>query len=261
ELLYRATTRYTVAMGASGSSLLLGPQAEQEIKEALLFMLRETDSLTLLDQEFDWLGEKLIISDEISKFFERTGFEANIDRVLANIKKVHIGETFKIPLATNTAREITNLLNSVIYLQKVKPYLKGDVFQITTLLSGFRSTIKSYDRQDKLRTKGFFDELLTFGRDFSLLYSRFEGFQPILNSIFESYTVPLLQLDRDEAIHKIRTSGKTLTPFTQIIAAVGGEALFGTRSYLSDPQIRRLKDSMLEIIKRTTDFISLCAKL
>ena len=36
--------------------------------------------------------------------------------------------------------------------------------------------------------------------------------------------------------------------------------MFGTRSYLSDPQIRRLKDNMLEIIKWIIDFISLCGR-
>ncbi len=261
ELLYRATTRFTVAMGATGTSLLLGPQAEQEIREALLFMLRESDTLTLLDQEFDWLGEALTISNELTKLFEGTGFESDVYRLLTKARTTHISETIKVPLATSTARDLTNLLNLVIYVQKVKPYLKGDIFQISTLLSGFRSTIKSYDRQGKLRTKEFLDELLTFGRNFSFLYSRFEGFGPILNSVFEGYTASSLQQDGEAAIHKIRTSGKTITPFSQLLAALGGEIMFGTRSYLSDPQIRRLKDSMLETIKRIIDFISLCGKL
>ncbi|MHA2497720.1 MAG: hypothetical protein ACXAEI_19810, partial [Candidatus Hodarchaeales archaeon] len=62
-------------------------------------------------------------------------------------------------------------------------------------------------------------------------------------------------------IHNIRTQGRKLSPFTKTIDAIGGEIVFGKRSYLSDNQIQVLMDKMRVASKRVVEITQKVQKM
>ncbi|MFQ5981069.1 MAG: hypothetical protein ACE5OZ_23255 [Candidatus Heimdallarchaeota archaeon] len=257
ELMERGIQRFRIALRSSATPVLLGPKAEFELVEAFKFLLEEGNNPKLINQEFEYADQKFTVADEIKDVFDGSGFEMDLSQVLIEFEGLSeaVLKTNRIQLAEKYGKDLLDLMNGALFIRKVKPVMRGSVSEIQSTLSTITSIANKHIRNESFRTREFLDDLLSYCANVSKLYFKFEAFQQVFQHLIESHNADLLAgaADVDTVIHSIRTQGRKLSPFTKAIDAIGGEVVFGKRSYLSDNQILSLLDQMRSGARRVIE--------
>ncbi|MFX0114133.1 MAG: hypothetical protein ACFFB3_06265 [Candidatus Hodarchaeota archaeon] len=257
ELIERAVQRFRIALRSSANAVLLGPRAEYELIEAFKFLLEESNNPKLINREFEYADQNLTVADELRDVFDDTGFEMDLSQFLLEFENLSdsVLKSSRTQLAEKYGKDLLDLMNSALFIRKVKPYMRGNVSEIQSSVSSITTIANKHIRNESLRTREFLNDLLKYCADVSKLYFKFEAFQQVFQHLIESHNVDLLAgtSDIDSVIHSIRTQGRKLSPFTKAIDAIGGEVIFGKRSYLSDNQILALVDQMRSAARRVIE--------
>ncbi|MFW9914000.1 MAG: hypothetical protein ACFFGZ_00190 [Candidatus Thorarchaeota archaeon] len=264
ELLSRAIQRFRIALRTSATAVLLGPRAEFELIEAFKFLLDESSNPKLINQEFEFAEQTLTIGDELRDVFDGTGFEMDLSQFLVGFEGLSdaVLKTSRFQLAEKYGKDLLDLMNAVLFVMKVKPFMRGNIAELQSTVSKIGSILNRHARSENLRSREFLNDLLDYCADVSKLYFKFEAFQQVLQHLVESHNVDLYGAgDVDTIIHNIRTQGRKLSPFTKAIDAIGGEIVFGKRSYLSDNQIQVLMDKMRDASKRVVEITQKIQKM
>ncbi|MFX0061628.1 MAG: hypothetical protein ACFFC7_05525 [Candidatus Hermodarchaeota archaeon] len=253
--LSQATNRFLFANKSSSSVQLLGLHPESSLREGFQYMLKEGGSLRLIDQEFiidQSIDQKpLTITQEFTELVKDSGFE-NEMRYLLDRLRLHTSARYREQqIATRAAKDTINLLNTILYVNKVRYAIKADLSDLISLLSSFKSAVNNYYRKRDLRTIEFLNELMNYGQRMTDVFPKFEGFEPLLAAIVEPNILSTIKLENEKKniIHRIRTTGKKMTAFTKLLDSIGGETVLHHQAYLSNPQLDAMTEELISTLE------------
>ncbi|MFX0095593.1 MAG: hypothetical protein ACFFBD_27900 [Candidatus Hodarchaeota archaeon] len=264
--LSRTTSQFLFANKSATTVRLLGMNPESALREGLAYMLKEAGTFKLIDQEFiidQSIDQKSFsIAQEFEELVKGSSFELEMKLLLDRLRRPMATRFREQEIARRTAKDIINLLNTILYVNKVRFSVKTDISVLISLLSSFKSAVNNHYRRETLRSIEFLNELLNYGYRMVETFPQFEGFEPLLASIVEPSILSVLKMEKnkEDVIHRIRTMGRKMTAFTKLLDAIGGETILHHQTYLSNPQLNAMAGEVLFTLDNLINTLQLFLK-